>query len=301
MSLTIRCDRSTGVVEPSGEIIFEFVIADENGQPAAGQPIEVKPPSSNAVCVSTASERTGDDGKARIVVRGGAAPAKVDFAVRIGPLTQPVTAYVTNVHIDLPLGDPKLRDLKSEEEALLQMLFWNQERVSVLRQFGGGMSGSRVLQVESVGAHGAISARSSSWGSATACWKNGTVIARRSRGASPGDARQRQPGLREEGRHCLRRCPCFRRRQAGEVVGFHRAAWRLLSIAGQRRCPRRTSRHLGRRSSKRPSLLRGETREVQRPGVPVHARTPRCHLDRPEGKSGRLPAFRGQTLPGGSD
>ena len=155
MSLTIRCDRSTGVVEPSGEIIFEFVIADENGQPAAGQPIEVKPPSSNAVCVSTASERTGDDGKARIVVRGGAAPAKVDFAVRIGPLTQPVTAYVTNVHIDLPLGDPKLRDLKSEEEALLQMLFWNQERVSVLRQFGGGMSGSRVLQVESVGAHGA--------------------------------------------------------------------------------------------------------------------------------------------------
>jgi hypothetical protein len=123
--------------------------------PAADVPLQVRCEPEGVLEVGPLTPTTDSSGRASVAFRAGDLPAKVGFTVRAGDAVECGMVYVTEVPVELPIGDPKFHDFSVEEEILLQMLFWDKDRVSILRQFGGGLSGSRVLQVQATDRDGA--------------------------------------------------------------------------------------------------------------------------------------------------
>ncbi len=151
MSFSIRAETDAGVVEPEGRYTFEMIVRDDRGRPAAGQTLNLSLGPNRAVTLVDGVGTTDEEGRAPITLEAGDVAEAVSLTVTVGEARWQGTLCVTDVHL-LARGI----DLTRVDEALLLMLFRDKDELRILREFGGGLSGSRVLQVQAFDAAGAF-------------------------------------------------------------------------------------------------------------------------------------------------
>src|SRR5258708_30772649 len=140
MSLQISCSMDTFVLAP-GDIASALLHVRDTQGAVSGLRIPLSLPGT-AARLDSAAVQTNNEGDARLDVVGvsegkATITARADRAKWRGDVT------VTDVEITLPQN----LNMKRTEEDLLRVLFWDKREVQVVREFGGGMSGNRVLQV----------------------------------------------------------------------------------------------------------------------------------------------------------
>lgn len=150
MTMTIWSSRNSAVVSPSKVGHFDLRVYGSAGAPATAVPLHasVEPPTAGVTVEIAPTDITG---ATKLSVTAGSQPTHIRVRVVAGDADWIGTVYVTSVHVDLQSGV----QLTPDDEALLRMLFWEKDEVRVLRQFGGGQSGSRVFRVQAVDRGGA--------------------------------------------------------------------------------------------------------------------------------------------------
>ena len=149
MSMRFGFNPNPVLLPPHAERDVLFHLFSDDGRPAAGIEIDYSLRIKNLVLIEKPS-RTGPDGTAGIRIKAGQGQEKGSILVRCGGAEQECTVIVSNTRLTLP----EKIVLTDTEELLLKALFWSCNEITVLKEFGGGLSGNRVLQVQTCGDRG---------------------------------------------------------------------------------------------------------------------------------------------------
>lgn len=147
MPVSIHCATKTLVVAPNAPFDLRLEIRDDDGRPVAGCPVRVVLSRAGSASLVRKPPPADADGKVYVSLRAARSPARAVIKVSAeGARAWKGSLFVTAVRTHAVAG----LALAPAEERLLQMLYWDRDRVEVLRQFGGGFSGSRVFLVQAV-------------------------------------------------------------------------------------------------------------------------------------------------------
>lgn len=152
MAPSIFCKVPFAVIEPEQDHAFELLVRDDHGNPVPRKKFEVLLTKNRHTELIEKTATTDSKGKATIALHGGKSPERIGIVAKSGKDRWEGRLFVTDVEIEIP---QKL-SLSESEESLLKMLYWNLRTLRICREFGGGLSGSRVLQVQALGSRGAF-------------------------------------------------------------------------------------------------------------------------------------------------
>jgi len=150
MITTIRSNYRTALISPNQQHRFDISALDKNNKPVPDYKLSIQLSDQNDVKVMVNEVITNKKGHAFIEIQAGAVPEKVKITARCENAIWEGILYVADNDIEYPL-DLQLREI---DETLIKMLYWSEKKLRVLREFGGGLSGSRVLQVQAIGDRG---------------------------------------------------------------------------------------------------------------------------------------------------
>ncbi len=152
MTFTFWTESTAAVVEPRGQQTFQLLVRREGGQLASNVKltVAVSAEPEGATFKAPRFIQTSGKGIASLPLHAGETVGKFIITVSVGKCCWIGTLFVTAINIPYA---PSL-NLTAQQEQLLRMLYWDKQRLQVLRTFGGGMSGSAVLQVQATDLHG---------------------------------------------------------------------------------------------------------------------------------------------------
>ena len=142
MPIVIRSSVDSKVVHPGGTIRWAVEAAVEGG--AACKGLQLIASTTGKVKPKQRRLTTDSSGKAVFELATSPSCEQAKIEVRHGSSRWEGRTYVTDVELALPGGFV----LPNGDEELLRMLFWDKAEVQIIRRFGSGQSGNRVLQVK---------------------------------------------------------------------------------------------------------------------------------------------------------
>lgn len=156
MNLQFWSESKTAIINPAERYTFRLQVRRENGKPAAKLELAValEGDGKAADLKAPTTITTNRQGMAALTLEAGGITGRYTVTVGSGEGRWKGTLFVSNVEV------PYRAELRLTEEQehlvqdLVRMLFWDKPTVRVLRKFGGGLSGSLVLQVQVVDAAG---------------------------------------------------------------------------------------------------------------------------------------------------
>jgi len=132
------------ILKPLQRCRFGLFVKDENDQPVANLKLRASLHESCFAQLKNSHIVTGPNGETEIELIAGNESERFTLNVEGSQVVWKKECYVTDVKIQVPMGF----QLADFQETLLKMLFWDKTELQVIREFGGGLSGSRVLQVQ---------------------------------------------------------------------------------------------------------------------------------------------------------
>ena len=148
--ISINCPEFSGLLELEQSKTFQFLVKDDAGNPCVNQKLKCFLTKAKSIELSDDELQTDEEGTAKLTLTASDTTENAVLYVKKDKSEWSDQIYVTDVDIETS-ADVEVDDL---QENLLKMLYWDKKRINVLRELGGGLSGNRVLQIESYGQRG---------------------------------------------------------------------------------------------------------------------------------------------------